>query len=314
MNSIAFANNEPDRTPSQIVTASRDRSLLVWNLDKNDPAASVPVRRLKGHSHFVQDVVISSDGLFALSASWDKTLRLWDCATGQTSKRFTGHQGDVLSVAFSADNRQIVSASRDKTVKLWNTLGECKYTLDSEKERGGNAGGHTDWVSCVRFSPAASTPLVVSCGWDKMVKVWKLTNFTLKANLIGHTGYVNTVAISPDGHYLASGGKDGKVLMWDLRSPYCSYLYSLDAGDVIHSIAFSPTHFWVAAATSSGFRVWDMDSKNVVVDMNKNTYPAEFTANTLGNPACVTLAWMPWNSKSLLLTGHSDENIRVWEA
>ena len=53
-----------------------------------------------------QDVVISSDGQFALSGSWDGTLRLWDLNTGNTTRRFVGHSKDVLSVAFSVDNRQ----------------------------------------------------------------------------------------------------------------------------------------------------------------------------------------------------------------
>lgn len=107
--------------------------------------------------------VISSDGAYALSASWDKTLRLWELATGTTTRRFVGHTNDVLSVSFSADNRQIVSGARDKTIKLWNTLGDCKYTI-TEK-------GHADWVSCVRFSPNPQNPVIVSSGWDKLVKV-----------------------------------------------------------------------------------------------------------------------------------------------
>jgi WD40 repeat protein len=59
---------------------------------------------------------------------------------------------------------QIVSGSRDKTIKLWNTLGECKYTI-------GEPEGHTEWVSCVRFSPVTTNPIIVSAGWDKLVKV-----------------------------------------------------------------------------------------------------------------------------------------------
>lgn len=107
--------------------------------------------------------VISSDGAYALSASWDKTLRLWELSTGATTRRFVGHTNDVLSVSFSADNRQIVSGSRDRTIKLWNTLGDCKYTITDK--------GHTEWVSCVRFSPNPQNPVIVSAGWDKMVKV-----------------------------------------------------------------------------------------------------------------------------------------------
>jgi len=107
--------------------------------------------------------VISSDGAYALSASWDKTLRLWELATGTTTRRFVGHTNDVLSVSFSADNRQIVSGSRDRTIKLWNTLGDCKFTISDK--------GHTEWVSCVRFSPNPANPVIVSSGWDKLVKV-----------------------------------------------------------------------------------------------------------------------------------------------
>lgn len=126
-------------------------------------AYGYPKRILHGHNHFVSDVVVSSDGQFALSSSWDKTLRLWDLNTGLTTRRFVGHEKDVLSVSFSADNRHIVSASRDRTIKLWNTLGECKVDIRED--------GHTEWISCVRFSPNPMNPVIVSCGWDKVVKV-----------------------------------------------------------------------------------------------------------------------------------------------
>ena len=89
-----------------------------------------------------------ADGHFALSGSWDHTLRLWDLGTGSSTRRFESHTKEVLSVAFSADNRQIVSGSRDKTIKLWNTLAQCKYTIQDE--------GHSDWVSCVRSGSSQS--------------------------------------------------------------------------------------------------------------------------------------------------------------
>ena len=183
----------------------------MWQLKRDDSNYGYARRALKGHGHFVQDVVLSSDGQFALSASWDATLRLWDLNSGTTSRRFVGHSKDVLSVAFSGDNRQIVSGSRDKTIKLWNTLGECKYTIQDE--------GHTEWVSCVRFSPTTTTtPVIISAGWDKLVKVWNLSNCKLRQNLVAHTGYVNTVTISPDGSLCASGGKDGTAMLWDLQA------------------------------------------------------------------------------------------------
>ena len=85
---------------------------------------------------------------------------------------------------------------------------------------------HDDWVSTVRFSPSSQNPVIVSASWDKVVKVflsfyelklvilqffqfqvWNLATCRLKTNHIGHSGYINTVTISPDGSLCASGGK-----------------------------------------------------------------------------------------------------------
>jgi guanine nucleotide-binding protein subunit beta-2-like 1 protein len=171
------------------IPLSSDKTIIVWQLTRDEDSYGYPKKILKGHNHFVSDVVISSDGQFALSSSWDHTLRLWDLNTGSTTRRFVGHTSDVLSVSFSADNRQIVSGSRDRSIKLWNTLGECKYDIKDD--------GHTEWyvsssfigllrsfirvyrVSCVRFSPNVANPVIVSCGWDKVVKVSKLSLITV---------------------------------------------------------------------------------------------------------------------------------------
>jgi len=284
--------------PDMILSGSRDKKIIVWALTREEGNYGYPRRSLGGHGHFVQDIVISSDGQFALSGSWDATLRLWDLNYGTTTRRFVGHNKDVLSVAFSADNRQIVSGSRDKSIKLWNTLGECKYTIEEQ--------GHTEWVSCVRFSPNIQNPIIVSAGWDKLVKVWNLTNCKLRTNLVGHTGYVNTVTVSPDGSLCASGGKDGTARLWDLNEG--KHLYSLDAGDIIHSLVFSPTRYWLCAATQSGIKIWDLESKSLVADLNKN-YP-DFQAKST-NPACISLAWSA--DGSTLFAGYTDNVIRVWE-
>jgi len=296
--SIATTPNPTSETENMIVSSSRDKTLMVWTLTREEGNYGRPKRCLKGHAHYVQDVVVSSDGQFALSGSWDGTLRLWEISSGNTTRRFVGHSKDVLSVAFSADNRQIVSGSRDKTIKLWNTLGECKFTIQDES--------HSEWVSCVRFSPSAQNPLIVSCGWDKLVKVWNLSNCKLRTNLIGHGGYLNTVTVSPDGSLCASGGKDGVAMLWDLQEG--KHLYSLTAGDTINALIFSPNRYWLCAATQQSIKIWDLETKVVVEDLKpEDVIPGGRKSQPI---APISLCWSA--DGNTLFAGYTDNHIRVY--
>jgi len=259
---IATALDNPDL----LLTGSRDKSIIVWNLERKttidrsgaqrNEVYGKMRRRLVGHNHFISDIDLSADRQYALSASWDGTLRLWNLKTGETRRRFQGHKKDVLSVAFSSDNRQIVSGSRDHTVKVWNTVGVCKETMDGQN-------AHSDWVTCVRFSPNAEDPVIVSAGRDKIVKVWSLKDFSLRHNLKdGHISYVNTVTVSPDGSLCASGGKDGVAMLWDLNEGKA--LSNLDAGGEIHALCFSPNRYWLCGAVGSVIKIWDLESKDEV--------------------------------------------------
>jgi len=279
-----------------VVSASRDKKLMIWELTPDDGERIGYARRsLGGHSEPIASVTLSSDGQFALSGAWDRTMRLWDLNTGATVRTFQGHTKDVFSVAFSGDNRQIVSGGRDKTIKLWNTLAECKFTISEDC--------HTDWVSSVVFSPSAKQPLIVSAGWDKLVKVWNLTDCKLRTNLIGHTGVVYTVAVSPDGSLCASGGKDSTAMLWDVNDG--KHLYSLDAGSTINALTFSPKNYWLVAATDTSIKVWDLENKNVLDELASTSPPKS------GIPWVVSLSWSA--DGNTLFAGSTDGNIYVYE-
>merc|ERR1719401_793113 len=290
--------------PNQLLSGSRDKTICVWNLaiDHEQAVQGTVRKRLVGHQHIVEDLDLSSDGQYALSASWDNTLRLWHLETGEATKKFTGHTNDVLSVAFSPDNRQIVSGSRDRTIKLWNTIGACKWT-SQEADRT----SHRDWVTCVRFSPNAEhDPVVVSGGWDKRVKVLNLSTQKLKFDLKGHKTHVNTVTVSPDGSLCASGDKSGTAMLWDLNEGKA--LSHLDACSPINDLCFSPNRYWLCAATQNGnIRIWDLESKQLVAELTL-AEQEEARDNGRGGarrqPSCNCICWS--SDGHTLYAGYSD--------
>jgi len=138
-----------------------------------------------------------------------------------------------------------------------------------------------------------------------MKQVWELSSCRLQTDHIGHSGYINTVTISPDGSLCASGGKDGTTMLWDLNES--KHLYSLNAGDEIHALVFSPNRYWLCAATSSSIIIFDLEKKSKVDELKP-----EFQAvgKKSREPECVSLAWS--GDGQTLFAGYTDNIIRAW--
>lgn len=103
----------------QVLSLERNSdSLTLWDLKDH----SIPPRFLEGHRKKVSSAAVSQDGTFALSGSYDKTLRLWNLQTAQSIHVFKGHTQEITCVILSSCEKLAFSASRDKTVKIWNLI------------------------------------------------------------------------------------------------------------------------------------------------------------------------------------------------
>lgn len=169
-------------------------------------------------------------------------------------RRLIGHAKDVLSVALVNDS-VIVSGSRDHTIKVWNTCGTCMSMVDN-----GGGDSPTDWVSCVRFIPDAAAALrVMSASWDGSVRVWDVDETRT---------WMWTAAVAPGASLAASGGKDGVVQLWDMAGGM--KIYEFEVCSVVHAygLCICPNRYWMCIVTDERIRVWDLESKDIIKDLN----------------------------------------------
>eukprot|EP01060_Flectonema_neradi_P039688 TRINITY_DN8821_c0_g1_i1.p1 TRINITY_DN8821_c0_g1~~TRINITY_DN8821_c0_g1_i1.p1 ORF type:complete len:511 (+),score=105.02 TRINITY_DN8821_c0_g1_i1:117-1649(+) len=142
----------------QVASCSDDHTLFLWN-----PAeSSKPVARLVGHQAVVCNVSFSPDGKTIASASFDKSVKLWNSKDGKFIANLRAHVAAVYHVAWSIDSRQILSASKDSTLKLWSL--KTKRLIN-------DLPGHADEVYACDWSPDGIT--ACSGSKDKTVRIWR---------------------------------------------------------------------------------------------------------------------------------------------
>jgi WD40 repeat protein len=223
-----------------------------------------------------------------VTASDDKTARLWDARNGSEIAVLEGHEDWVRGAAFSADGALVVTASDDKSARIWDARDGRQIAVIK---------GHTDTVRHAAFSPDGA--LVVTASEDNTVRLWDAGGGRNVTVLKGHEKAVHHAILSQDGQRIVTASEDKTARLWDAADGRQIAVLKGHAGDFVHA-AFSPDGARLATAGGLTARLWDGRDGSEIAILNGHT----------GN--VVHIAFSP--DGALVVTASLDDTARIWDA
>jgi WD40 repeat protein len=275
---------------------------------------------------WVWSVAFSPNGQW-LASSANRTVKLWDVQTGTCLQTFRGYTDRVFSVAFSPDGRLLATGSEDHLIRIWDLrTGTLLHTL----------AGHTHEVRSVAFSPievslptskpglpaTATAPnskiqvpksnLLASASFDSTIRLWDALTGQCLGRLSGHTGWVWSVAFSPDGRLLASSSDDRTLRLWDVSAvetlrqgpdlyaqPYSQVL--IGHTQPVRTVAFNADGRTLASGSDDRtLRLWDYRTGDCLGMLS-------------GHSSWISsVSFSPENH--WLASGSEDQSVRLWDS
>lgn len=222
-----------------------------------------------GHKAKICDVIFTSNGRHLVSASDDKTIRVWDTSTGEIVRVIrcqigTGYEGKIYAAALSPDNRllavggwmgpsinyELVDSGIIRLIDF--QTGEVKTLLK----------GHRNVVFGLAFSQDGNR--LISGSFDKTARIWNVHTQKTVQVLKGHTEFIYAVAFSPDGSMAVTGSNDDTLKLWNAKSG--ALIKTLKGHtDYVISVAFTPNGKYILSGSNDKtIRMWNGKTGNFI--------------------------------------------------
>ena len=270
-------------TTTRVITAA-GRDVQFWDLAANRPQGD-PLPQ----QDTVTKLALSPDGKTLAIGIGVNSIAVWDVA-GRTERTVLhGKTGLICALAFSPGQQHAGGGNgHARVVTLWRLSDQTSRVLSSP---------HENAFSAIAFSPDGQETLAAG-NWDSTISIWRIADGKRTAHLRGHhTGQIRTVAFSPDGTILASGGEDRQVRIWE--SIQFRPRQVLDAGPA-GSLAF--------LRDGNRLAVGSMDHTVAIWDVAAHKPVMEFK----GHSGAVTNLAVSPNGRSIA-SGSTDGTMRHWD-
>lgn len=240
------------------------------------------------HPGGIGAMVITGDGLKAITAGWDGMLHIWNLATGQEERSIQAHIEAVSALTITPDSRYVISGADDRLIRIWDLeSGELVHELV----------GHGDLVRALAVTPDGRS--LVSGSWDYTVRLWDLEHGALLHILTGHNAWVQAVAVTPDGYNVISSSWDRTMREWDLWT-----------GEVVRDLTGFRTPVFSMAFTPDGNTLITGSGDGSLALWNYETGKIE---RSLGGHSGGINALSLSKGGRFAVTGSDDGTLRVWD-
>ncbi|MBF2019653.1 MAG: WD40 repeat domain-containing protein [Hydrococcus sp. C42_A2020_068] len=220
------------------------------------------IHTLNAHAEAVVSLAIGSDGRFLASASWDRTIKLWELATGRSLAPTVGHSQAILAVIFIENededrvgHYQLATGSFDRAIKIWSLVPEEEGKINLRLER--TLTDHSGSIHALAV--AAKRRILISGSYDQTVKQWDLTTGKMLKSSYDDSGAIYAIAVNESAQIIASGGGDGRVTLWQLETgeELCWLTGNISS---VESLSISPDGRVLAAGCIDGqIKLWQLE-------------------------------------------------------